>query len=848
MNPKKRKLRAILFADIVGYTALMQKDETTARTLLQKFRNTLNEKVAQHSGEIINNYGDGCLCTFESAVDAMTCAKEVQLLFQEAPKVPVRIGLHSGDVFFEDNNVFGDSVNIASRIESLGVAGAVLFSKQIKRHIANQTEFKVQSLGEFHFKNVEKEMKVFALTNEGLAIPKKEEIKGKLKEPISKKSNLPKILAAFGLCLLLGLGAWYLSTIKKEANSIVLDNDKIAIFPFEVKGSSDIQYLGEGMVDLLATKLDGIPHIKPIDPNLIFNELDTEKRVSTDVGTEVTQNFQAGKFVLGSIIELNDKIEITASKYDQNGTRLDKKSVAGLKTDLASLVDELTRTLIASEYAEANGEFTNLALSMSNNIPALKAYLEGEQALRAGNIPGAINYFEQATTQDSTFALAWYQLRAATAWTLTQNFAGIDEAIEKYKHKLPKKLQELRLAAIYQEKTKSKEKLYLDILDKYGESAEITSALAEYIYHSFPQFGKSHLLAKEWFLKAKAANPNNQEPYYHLMEIAIQEEDLAATKSMFEATDSSSALWPGLKKNMLYFQDIVTEEEIKVVAHHPAYNEYISFIIFFAPENPTKYYNLLTRILAERGEHKYLTMLRRQMTIFGKEQAAFDYSKQLLNMGYVPSVRTPAHHLTLPALFIGQHNYRPFDNQYENLMNQVKERTEPWALYAKCKYALTLNQPKVYAQTKKQLWAQTKVERTKNYSSHFFYSLNALEAQQNKNFKQALIWIDSTAQYSIGSEYLADKVILKAQIFEEQRAFKQSIALYENIEVGSVYHLMKGFATYNLGRLYEKDGQYDKAIAKSELLIDLYRDCDEKYKPWVAEAVERRDRLQAKKL
>ena len=144
---KKRKLRAILFADIVGYTALMQKDEAKASELLQKFRHTLNEKVAQHSGEIINNYGDGCLCTFESAVDAMTCAKEVQFIFQTAPKVPVRIGLHSGDVFFEEDNVFGDSVNIASRIESLGVAGAVLFSKQIKRHIANQTEFKVQFLG-----------------------------------------------------------------------------------------------------------------------------------------------------------------------------------------------------------------------------------------------------------------------------------------------------------------------------------------------------------------------------------------------------------------------------------------------------------------------------------------------------------------------------------------------------------------------------------------------------------------------------------------------------------------------------------------------------------------------------
>ncbi len=120
MKNKKRKLAAILFADIVGYTALMQKDEATARQNLEKFRNTLNEKVAVYHGQIIQYYGDGCLCTFDSAVDATQCAKEIQQIFQSEPKVPVRIGLHSGDVFFEADNVYGDAVNVASRVESMG--------------------------------------------------------------------------------------------------------------------------------------------------------------------------------------------------------------------------------------------------------------------------------------------------------------------------------------------------------------------------------------------------------------------------------------------------------------------------------------------------------------------------------------------------------------------------------------------------------------------------------------------------------------------------------------------------------------------------------------------------------
>ena len=119
-TPKNRKLAAILFADIVGYTSLMQTNENLAFQSVQKFRNILTEKVLQHNGKIIQFYGDGCLCTFDSTIDAMHCSNEAQHILLQKPKVPVRMGLHSGDVIFKDNNVYGNSVNIASRIESMG--------------------------------------------------------------------------------------------------------------------------------------------------------------------------------------------------------------------------------------------------------------------------------------------------------------------------------------------------------------------------------------------------------------------------------------------------------------------------------------------------------------------------------------------------------------------------------------------------------------------------------------------------------------------------------------------------------------------------------------------------------
>ena len=146
---QQRKLAAILFADIVGYTALMQSDERLALAHLQKFKQSLEQLVPANKGEIIQFYGDGCLCIFNSSVDAVACAKALQTDFQSEPKVPVRIGLHAGDVVFRDDNVFGDAVNIASRVESMGVPGAVLLSSNVRNQIKNQPDFELTNLGKF---------------------------------------------------------------------------------------------------------------------------------------------------------------------------------------------------------------------------------------------------------------------------------------------------------------------------------------------------------------------------------------------------------------------------------------------------------------------------------------------------------------------------------------------------------------------------------------------------------------------------------------------------------------------------------------------------------------------------
>ena len=191
-----RQLAAILFADIVGYTAIMQEDEVLATKLRQKLKNKLEEKVALHGGKIIKYSGDGALCSFDSAIESIRAAVAVQLSMLEDPNVPLRIGIHQADVIFEESDVHGDGVNIASRIESLAIPGSIFISAKVYDDIKNQKDFQTVSLGKYVLKNVKEPVEIYAISNPGLQIPDAKTLEGKgtrYKEHISSKERILKI-------------------------------------------------------------------------------------------------------------------------------------------------------------------------------------------------------------------------------------------------------------------------------------------------------------------------------------------------------------------------------------------------------------------------------------------------------------------------------------------------------------------------------------------------------------------------------------------------------------------------------------------------------------------------------
>jgi TolB-like protein/Flp pilus assembly protein TadD len=168
-----------MFADMVGYTALMQQDEGSAHGQRERQRAVLSELVPRHHGTILQHYGDGTLSVFGSAVEAVECAVEIQRELGTDPRVPVRVGVHSGDIVQDGEDVYGDGVNIASRIDALSSPGGVLVTGKVFDEIKNHPSLPTVSLGRIRLKNVKEPQSVFAIASDGLTVPTKAEVKAR---------------------------------------------------------------------------------------------------------------------------------------------------------------------------------------------------------------------------------------------------------------------------------------------------------------------------------------------------------------------------------------------------------------------------------------------------------------------------------------------------------------------------------------------------------------------------------------------------------------------------------------------------------------------------------------------
>jgi class 3 adenylate cyclase len=164
-----------MYTDIVGYTGMMQKDEPGTLLRLEEHRSNLEKTVGEHLGYVHQYFGDGSLIIFNSVFNAILCSIKIQEHSHRAG-IPLRIGMHVGEILIKEGVIFGDGLNIASRIESLGVRGSILISESVYEQIHNQPDIKVKALGRFKLKNVQLPVRIFSVTNNGFPAPEKAQI------------------------------------------------------------------------------------------------------------------------------------------------------------------------------------------------------------------------------------------------------------------------------------------------------------------------------------------------------------------------------------------------------------------------------------------------------------------------------------------------------------------------------------------------------------------------------------------------------------------------------------------------------------------------------------------------
>ena len=367
--PSSRQLAAIMFADIAGYTALMQEDEYMAIQLRHKLQNKLETEVSIHNGRILEFKGDGAMCSFNSTIEAVRAAIGVQLDMQHIPFVPLRIGIHTGDVIIDGNTIYGDGVNIASRIESFAITGSIFISGKVYDDIKNQKDIQTISLGKYLLKNVKEEVEIFAISNHGIKIPDSSDVDGKGEKV-------------------------------KQKNFLVL--------PFiNMSNDQEQEYFSDGLTEELISMLSRLKNVRVISRTTSMKYKGTDKDIKT-IGEETGASY----IMEGSVRKHGNNLRITAQFVDaKRDVHLWAENYNGTIDDIFDIQEKVSGKIFEALRMQLTGEEKNsLQKRYTDNTEAYQLYLQGRFFWKKRNVEGlntAIRFFEKAIEKDPEFALAW---------------------------------------------------------------------------------------------------------------------------------------------------------------------------------------------------------------------------------------------------------------------------------------------------------------------------------------------------------------------------------------------------------------------------------------------------------
>ena len=401
-----RRLTAILAADVVGYSRLMGEDEVgTLERLKSCRRELIDPEIANHHGRTIKLMGDGALVEFASVVDAVQCAAVIQRRMAERNKgiaenrrLRFRIGVNLGDVLVESDDIYGDGVNIAARLEAMAEPGGVCISGTAFDHAVHKVDVGFADLGRLRLKNIADPVRAYRL----LLDPRQA---GKIL-PAPRRARSRAIvlagLAVLFVALVAGIFAW------QWQKSSETGRPSIAVLPFtNLSGDPGQDYFADGITEDLITDLAKLSGLDVIASNSVF-AYKGKPLVLADVGRELGVRF----VVDGSVRRTGDQIRLNAQLIDiATGDNLWADRFDRGIADVFAIQDEMNREIARTLGIEASAaESERMARPPTTNLEAYDTYLRAEREERTGRGDGlrkALALYEKAQQLDPTFAEAF---------------------------------------------------------------------------------------------------------------------------------------------------------------------------------------------------------------------------------------------------------------------------------------------------------------------------------------------------------------------------------------------------------------------------------------------------------
>ena len=373
--PQIRQLAAIMFTDIVGYTALMGNDEQTAFEYLKKNRDLQRPVIEQYNGRWIKELGDGIMASFITVSDAVAAAIKIQESSKALKDFQLRIGIHQGEVVFEEGDVFGDAVNIASRIQSFAEPGCIYISETVRNNISNKKDIHTKFIKEQTLKNVKEPVRIY--------------------EVITTEDEVQSI-----------------SDVSIAASKTFADKS-IAVLPFvNMSNDPEQEYFCDGISEEIINSLAQLNNLRVIartsaftfkNKNVDAREIGKILDVNTLLGGSVRKS---GKHlrITTQLVKVSDGSHLWSNRYDR-----ELEDIFSIQEDIAENVATALQGVLTDKEKEA-------IRRPETNVEAYEYYLKGRHLYYQLHLKRSIVEFEKAIKLDVDYALAYTGLADAHAW------------------------------------------------------------------------------------------------------------------------------------------------------------------------------------------------------------------------------------------------------------------------------------------------------------------------------------------------------------------------------------------------------------------------------------------------